>query len=78
MAVGRAIRHLQPRRPAMRLGLVGLGAGTLAAYARPSDLYTFYEINPEIWRFADAEGWKAALGFFGLLAVLLLVGYPLL
>jgi len=30
----------------LRVGLVGLGAGTLAAYGRPLDSYTFYEINP--------------------------------
>ena len=30
----------------LRVGLVGLGAGTLAAYGRPGDRYTFYEINP--------------------------------
>ena len=30
----------------MRVGLVGLGVGTLAAYSRPGDVYRFYEINP--------------------------------
>jgi spermidine synthase len=29
-----------------RVGLVGLGIGTLAAYANPGDYYRFYEINP--------------------------------
>jgi spermidine synthase len=29
-----------------RVGIVGLGAGTLAAYARPGDIYRAYEINP--------------------------------
>ena len=28
----------------------------------PGDEYTFYEINPEVWRFADARGWQAAHG----------------
>jgi hypothetical protein len=36
------------RRPAMQVGVVGLGAGTLAAYGRPGELYRFYEINPEV------------------------------
>jgi hypothetical protein len=31
---------------ALRVGVIGLGAGTLAAYGRPGDRYTFYEINP--------------------------------
>jgi spermidine synthase len=30
----------------VRIGLVGLGAGTLATYGRPGDSYQFYEINP--------------------------------
>jgi len=29
-----------------RVALIGLGAGTLAAYGRPGDVYRFYEINP--------------------------------
>ncbi len=28
-----------------RVGVIGLGAGTIAAYARPGDRFTFYEIN---------------------------------
>lgn len=38
--------------PPLRVGVVGLGAGTLAAYARPDDLYRFYEINPLSIQFA--------------------------
>jgi SAM-dependent methyltransferase len=34
------------RRGALRVGVIGLGAGTIAAYGRPGDHYTFYEINP--------------------------------
>ena len=50
--VGRAIRCLQKQRPAMRVGVVGLGVGTLAAYAREGDEYEFFEINPEVPRLA--------------------------
>jgi hypothetical protein len=32
----------------LRVGLVGLGAGTLAAYGRPGDYFRYYEINPEV------------------------------
>jgi spermidine synthase len=28
------------------VGVVGLGVGTIAAYGRPGDRFTFYEINP--------------------------------
>lgn len=31
-----------------RVGIVGLGAGTLAAYAQPDDYYRMYEINPAV------------------------------
>ncbi len=32
----------------MRVGLCGMGIGTLAAYAKPGDYYRFYEINPAV------------------------------
>ncbi|HMM36524.1 MAG TPA: fused MFS/spermidine synthase, partial [Thermoanaerobaculia bacterium] len=32
----------------IRVGVVGLGVGTLGAWARPQDVYRFYEINPEV------------------------------
>ena len=35
-----------------RIGLVGLGAGTLAAYGQPGDYLRFYEINPDVLRLA--------------------------
>jgi SAM-dependent methyltransferase len=41
-----------PRRENRRVGVVGLGAGTLAAYGRPGDTFRFYEINPDVERFA--------------------------
>jgi SAM-dependent methyltransferase len=48
--VGLAIASLkeQPRK----LGLVGLGTGSLAAYGRPGDQLRFYEINPLVEPFA--------------------------
>ena len=35
-------------RPGVHIGVVGLGVGTMATYARPSDTIRFYEINPEV------------------------------
>lgn len=35
-----------------RVGVVGLGAGTLAAYGRAGDVFRFYEINPLVVRMA--------------------------
>lgn len=39
----------------IRVGIVGLGTGTLAAYGRPGDVYRFYEINPLVERIARSE-----------------------
>jgi hypothetical protein len=51
--VGRAIQSAPPRP--RRVGLIGLGAGTLAAYARPGDTFRVYEINPDVFTLADQE-----------------------
>src|SRR4029077_1322100 len=47
----------------MRVGAIGLGIGTLAAYSRPGDVYRFYEINPAVVRIARGEG-----GYFSYLS----------
>jgi spermidine synthase len=36
----------------LRIGAVGLGVGTIAVYAQPGDSVRFYEINPDVIRFA--------------------------
>ncbi|WP_374585249.1 spermidine synthase [Pseudoduganella sp.] len=36
-----------------RVGVIGLGAGSMAAYCRPGDVYRFYEINPLVNQFAE-------------------------
>jgi SAM-dependent methyltransferase len=43
--IGVAIREKQ-KKGAIRVGVVGLGTGTLAAYGRLGDYYRYYEINP--------------------------------
>ncbi len=43
--VGLALRFCCDNRP-RNIGVVGLGAGTLAAYGKPGDHLRFYEINP--------------------------------
>jgi len=42
--VGLAIKAL--RRSPIKAGVIGLGAGILASYAEPGDVFHFYEINP--------------------------------
>ena len=37
----------------MRIGAVGLGVGTVAAYGLPDDLIRFYEIDPDVKTVAD-------------------------
>ncbi|HEX7863897.1 MAG TPA: fused MFS/spermidine synthase [Variovorax sp.] len=51
--IGRAIAAA-PAGP-RRVGLIGLGAGTLATYGRSGDVYRFYEINPQVFELADKE-----------------------
>jgi spermidine synthase len=41
-----------PRQKNRRIGVIGLGIGTVAAYARAGDTVRFYEINPEVERLA--------------------------
>ena len=38
-----------------RVGIVGLGTGTIAAYGRPGDSFRFYEINPMVLSLAQTE-----------------------
>jgi hypothetical protein len=40
-----------------RVGLVGLGTGSLAAYGRPGQRMTFFEIDPAVVRFASNPAW---------------------
>ena len=54
-ASGAAIAISKLRRGMMRVGVIGLGTGTLAAYAQPGDSYWFYEINPAVIEFAQVE-----------------------
>ncbi|RZT56075.1 hypothetical protein EV283_0113 [Sphingomonas sp. BK036] len=42
--------------PGARIGVVGLGTGTLSCYARPGQRWRFYEIDPAIVRIARDTG----------------------
>ena len=53
--VGLAILNQSQRGKEMRVGVLGLGVGTLAAYGQPGDVYRFYEINPAVIRLAQGE-----------------------
>jgi hypothetical protein len=50
------LRH--PKRLAgrpMRVGVIGLGVGTLAAWSRAGDLYRFYELDPAVARLSGGD-----------------------
>jgi hypothetical protein len=46
--IGQVIEAVQTDDGVLDYGIIGLGAGELAAYGRPSDHFTFYEIDPAI------------------------------
>ena len=50
--IGIGLRTMQERGP-LKVGVVGLGIGTLAAYGRQGDTFRFYEINPLVIRLAE-------------------------
>jgi hypothetical protein len=50
--IGQILAAHDPASP-RRVGIVGLGVGTLAAYAEAGETFQFYEINPQVIEFAD-------------------------
>jgi hypothetical protein len=50
--VDQLFTSLQARFPILRIGVVGLGTASIAAYARGTDQLTFFEINPAVERLA--------------------------
>ena len=57
--VGQAFDSVAEREN-LRVGAIGLGVGTIAAYAKSGQTFRFYEINAEVLRFA--EGYFTYLG----------------
>lgn len=51
--IGLAITHTNADHK--RVGVIGLGAGTLAVYGQPGDVYRMYEINPKVIELARGE-----------------------
>ncbi len=52
--IGVAIKSRQERGP-IRVGVIGLGTGTIAAYGRPGDVYRFYDIDPRVVQLARQQ-----------------------
>lgn len=55
--IGRSILLKQQLKPdtAMKVGVIGLGTGTIATYGRKGDVYRFYDINPEVMTIAKRD-----------------------
>ena len=49
--IGLTLRNM-PKQQNRRIGIVGLGVGTIAVYGNETDIVRFYEINPEVERLA--------------------------
>jgi SAM-dependent methyltransferase len=51
--IGQVVHARQAARASLRVGAVGLGTGSVAAYVRPTDRLTFFEIDPLVIRVAS-------------------------
>ena len=54
--IGILLRECMPSAP-RRIGVVGLGTGTLAAFGQAGDEMVFYELNPQVITIANALFW---------------------
>jgi hypothetical protein len=54
-ASGAAIAIDKLRNGPMRVGVIGLGTGTLATYGKKGDVYRFYDINPVVVDIAQTQ-----------------------
>jgi len=46
--LGDVVRALRLRGPLGDVGIIGLGAGTIAAYGEPGERFTYFEIDPKV------------------------------
>ncbi len=49
-----SLREMDPRKP-LNVGVIGLGAGVIAAWMKPGDALAFYEISPRVVDIARRE-----------------------
>jgi hypothetical protein len=59
--LGSIFRSLELQQSPRRVGIAGLGVGTVAAYARPTQEFVFFEIDPEVVRIANNPRWFSYL-----------------
>ena len=53
--IGRVLEALHPSTRPLKVGIVGLGAGTIATYGSKGDIYRFYDINPAVITIANRD-----------------------
>jgi hypothetical protein len=51
--IGLAIRHYKDRP--LKLGVIGLGTGTLAAWGKSGDVFRFYELDPQVLAVSQSD-----------------------
>ena len=49
-----SLREIEPKQP-LAVGVIGLGAGVIAAWMKPGDRLVFYEISPRVVEIAQRE-----------------------
>ncbi|MET0441527.1 MAG: fused MFS/spermidine synthase [Casimicrobiaceae bacterium] len=53
--IGRVIELMHPRKDPIKVGVIGLGTGTIAVYGSKGDIYRFYDINPGVIEVAKRD-----------------------
>jgi SAM-dependent methyltransferase len=53
--IGRLLEALHPTITPLKVGVIGLGTGTLAVYGAKGDVFRFYEINPAVVEIAQRD-----------------------
>ncbi len=53
--IGRVLESLHPSTRPLKVGIIGLGAGTIATYGSKGDTYRFYDINPDVITIANRD-----------------------
>jgi hypothetical protein len=51
--IGVTIDRLRTAGQPLRIGMIGVGTGTLTAYGRSGDIFRLYELNPTVFEVAD-------------------------
>jgi hypothetical protein len=53
--IGRVLESLHPSTRPLKVGIIGLGTGTIATYGSKGDIYRFYDINPAVITIANRD-----------------------